>query len=176
MKSDVITITNQGSGFEQALLETQKAAEYKGFSAKEALHLQLLTEEMLSMVEIVAGEVKASFWLECEGKKADLHLTTNTVLDKQKRAQLISASTSRKNEAANSFLGRIRDAFEEAMADEGGSYQMPYDLSVDIIGRDIADTEYDRYECSVLRRLADDVKVSIRGNVVDMTVSKTFAD
>lgn len=36
-------------------------------------------------------------------------------------------------------------------------------------------TEYDGYERSVLRKLADDIKVAIRGGVVDMTVVKKLA-
>ena len=34
--------------------------------------------------------------------------------------------------------------------------------------------EWDRYEQSVLQKLADEVKISIRGNEVKMTVSKSF--
>ena len=96
------------------------------------------------------------------------------MLDKKKRAQLLEAATSRQNEAANSLLGKIRDAFERAMAAEESYDDIPYEVMPDIVGREIADTEWDEYECSILRRLADNVKVSIRGNVVDMTVSKNF--
>ena len=34
--------------------------------------------------------------------------------------------------------------------------------------------EWDGYERSILRRLADDVKIGIRGGMVEMTVSKRF--
>ena len=37
------------------------------------------------------------------------------------------------------------------------------------------DAEWDRYEESTLRKLADVIKVSIRGGAVDLTVSKKFA-
>lgn len=175
MKSDVITITNRGEGFEQALAETKKVAAYKGLTTKESLHLQLLTEEVLSTARIISGEMKASFWLECEDKSATLHMTTNTILDKKRRAQLIDASTTRKNEAANSFLGMIRDEIEQAMAADYEGDQIPSDVEMDIVGRQIEDTEWDEYECSILRKLADEVKVSIAGQKIDMTVKKDFA-
>ena len=111
MKSDVIAIDNKGTGFKEAVEATKKLAEFNGLSATDSLHLQLFTEEMLSMVRIVTGEVKASFWVDQEDKTYDLNLTTETVMDKDKRATLISASSSRKNEAAGSFLGMLRDAF-----------------------------------------------------------------
>ena len=175
MKSDVIVVTNRGDGFQQALEETRKVSAYKGLEGKDSLHLLLFTEEMLSMAGIIRTNINASFWIETEGKTVDLHLTTNTVLDAKKRAQLIDAATSRKNEAAKSLLGKIRDAFEQAMASEGQSSEPPYEVYSDIVGREIDSPEWDEYECSVLRKLADNVKVSIIGNTVDMTVTKTFA-
>ena len=177
MKSNVISITNRGDGFEKALQETRKVAAYEGLGEKETLHLVLFTEEMLSMAEIVGGDMtmNAYFWIETGGKTFDLHLTANTTLDKKKRAQLLDAATTRKNEAANSLLGKIRDAFEQAMSVEDIYNEVPYDVLTDIAGREIADPEWDEYECSILRKLADNVKVSIRGNVVDLTVRKTFA-
>jgi hypothetical protein len=42
----------------------------------------------------------------------------------------------------------------------------------DLANHEISDTEYDGYERSVLCRLADEIKVGIRGGMVDMTVLK----
>ena len=175
MKSDVISITNHGDGFEQALEETRKVSAYKGLGEKESLHLTLFTEEMLSIARIVAGDMTASFWIETEGDTFVLHMSTRSRLDKQMRAQLIETATSRRNEAANSFLGKIRDAFEQAMAAEHTYDEAPYDVMEDIAGREISDPEWDQFECSILRKLADTVRVSIRGDEVDMTVRKSFA-
>ena len=174
MKSDVISITNHGDGFERALEETRKVSAYRGLNQKDTLHMLLFTEEMLSMARIVSGDMAAHFWIETEGNNFDLHMTTNTTLDKKKRAQLLDAATSRQNEAANSFLGKIRDAFEQAMLSDEHYNDMPFEVMSDIVGREIDDPEWDEFECSILRKLADDVKVSIRGNVVDMTVRKNF--
>ncbi len=177
MKSDVILIDNQGNGFSEAVQQTKKVAEYRGISPKETMRLQLMAEEMLSMARSVTGEMQASFWIESEGHEFELHMTTKTVMDKEKRYLLLSSSTSRKNEAANSFLGRLRDAFEEAMtADADHEYfDLPVELQADLSGRSIENPEWDRYEQSVLLRLADNVKIGIRGGEVHMTVIKTFA-
>lgn len=178
MKSDVIQIDNRGNGFRSAVEQTKKVAEFRGLSHQDSLHLQLFTEEMLSMARSVTGEMKASFWIECEDRQFDLHMTTKTVLDKEKRFLLISSATSRKNEAANSFLGKLRDAFEQAMASDADReyFDLPSDVQADIVGRYVEDPEWDRYEQSVLRKLADNVKIGIRGGEVHMTVSKKFAE
>ena len=111
MKSDIIRIDNQGSGFQDALAETAKAAQYRELNHKEALQLQLCTEEMLSLARSVTGELEATFWLESEGRHYELHLSTKTVMDREKRNHLLASASSRKNEAAGTFLGKLRDAW-----------------------------------------------------------------
>ena len=44
----------------------------------------------------------------------------------------------------------------------------------DLGNRAIADSEWDGYERSVLRKLADNIKVGIRGGLVDMTVVRNL--
>ena len=176
MKSDIIRIDNRGNGFEAAIAETKKVAAYRGLEGQASLRLQLITEEMLSLARSVTGEMQAFFWIEeMEGQYA-LHMTTKTIMDKEKRRQLISATSSRKNEAARSFLGHLRDAFEEAMMAEPDRSvnDLPMEIMSDVAYHSIEDPEWDGYERSVLRRLADDVKIGIRGGLVDMMVSKKF--
>ncbi len=175
MKSDIIMIDNRENGFHAALTETGKAAAFRELSHKETLQLQLCTEEMLSLVRSVTGEMTAAFWLESEGKSFALHLSTKTVMDAEKRKQLISSATSQKNEAANSFLGKLRDAFEAAMVAEPGS-DIPDEAMEDMVNRVIEIPEWDKYEQSILSRTADDVKIAIRGGTVEMTVSKSFGE
>ncbi len=177
MKSDVIKIDNGGKGFENALAETKKVAVYQELSGKDVLHLELITEEMLSLVRSVTGEMQASFWIETEGTRYDLHMTTKTVMDKEKRYLLLSSASSRKNEAAKSFLGFLRNAFEEAMAADVSheDQELPKEILNDLPQYPIDNPEWDGYERSVLRKVADNVKIAIRGGVVDMTVSKSFA-
>ena len=178
MKSDIIMISNQGPGFGDALDQAKKSAQFRDIGAKQSLQLQLLTEEMLSLARIVTGEMQASFWIESDGPSFELHMTTKTRMDREKREMLLSSSTSGKNEAAGSFLGKLRNAFETAMASDPSDqdYELPVELQADLAGREIdAPQEWDRYEQSVLFRLADQIKIGIRGGDVSMTVFKRFA-
>ena len=174
MRSDIVTIDNSGKGFENATAQAKKVAVYKGLEGMEAVQLQMLTEEMLSLAHSIAGEVKASFWIEFETAQADLHMTTNAVLDKEQRAELIATSTSRKNEAARSFLGMLRDKFEEAMASDAEHYELPNDILADLPFNTFESPDWDGYERSILRKLADDIRIGIQGTTVDITVSKRF--
>ncbi len=173
MKSDIIRIDNRGNGFQAALAETEKAAQYRQLSHKEALQLQLCTEELLSLCRSVTGELEATFWLESEEKQFKLHLSTRTVMDREKRNNLLASASSRKNEAARSFLGKLRDAFEEAMVSEVDN-SIPDSAVSDLVNRSIEIPEWDEYEQSILKKVADEVKIGIRGREVDMTVEKRF--
>ena len=173
MKSDIIRIDNQGSGFQDALAETAKAAQYRELNHKEALQLQLCTEEMLSLARSVTGELEATFWLESKGRHYELHLSTKTVMDREKRNHLLASASSRKNEAAGTFLGKLRDAFEEAMVSDV-DYSIPDIAMDDMVNRNIEIPEWDEYEQSILHRIADEVKIGIRGGTVDMSVFKCF--
>ena len=178
MKSNVIVIDNQGNGFDRTLAETKKVAAYEELSHKDSMHLQLCAEEMLSLLLSVTGELKASFWIETEGKKYRLHVSAKTILDKEKRAQLLESSTSGKNEAAKSFLGYLRNAFEAAItADPSSDSDLPDDVLDDLANHTIecTDAEWDKYEQSTLRRLANTITISIRGNNVDMAVETIFS-
>ena len=178
MVSDIIMIDNMGNGFDDALLETKKVCDYTGLHDKDAVRLQLISEELLSMARCITGEMHATFWIERDKSQYTLHLSTKTVMDREKRNLLLGAASSRKNEEAGSFLGFLRNMFEDAMT---GAPDHSDDLPDDAIG-DLAnhviqctDAEWDGYEQSTLRRLADTIKIGIRGDEVDMTVIKTFA-
>ena len=160
MKTDVISIDNREHGFQEALSQTLKAAAFRDLDHKQTMQLRLCTEEMLSLARSVTGELAATFWLESEGKDFELHLSTKTVMDAEKRKLLIDSATSRKNEAA-----MVSDA----------SADIPDEALDDLANHPIEIPEWDKYEQSILSRVADDVKIAIRGGVVDMTVSKSFA-
>ena len=148
-------------------------AECNALGREDSLRLQLFTEEMLNMIRTVAGDVKASFWIEREGSRYDLLLTANTVMNRRKRELLIASATSGENDASKGFLGRLRNAFEQAMVSDERSNRIYYKKAQELHA-DRSAEEWDRYEQSVLQKLADEVKISIRGDEVKMTVSKSF--
>ena len=174
MKSDVIKIDNSGNGFQDALIQTTKSAQFRNLSHKETLQLRLCAEEMLSLARSVTGEMQASFWVESTGKQFDMHLSTKTVMDREKRENLFASATTRKNEAATTFLGKLRDAFEQAMLSDV-TYSIPEDALDDLANHPIEIPEWDEYEQSILRKVADEVKIAIRGDMVDMTITKKYA-
>ncbi len=197
MISDIIAITSSGENLNAALDLYRKVAAYSDLSPKGALHLRLLAEEMLSMMRSITGEVSGKFWIEAEDGEYKLHLLVNAALTKEKREELLNASTSGKNEATRSFMGRIRDFFFRGMNDEIASYNtavlgagaaskgfMPvtdwewsllrYQDTLSALKEkepEAADA-WDELEKSVVSNVADNVKVSIKGFETEMTIIK----
>lgn len=192
MKSDVIYISNNGEHMEEALALPDKVAVYKELKHKDALHLRLLTEELLGMMRSITGERMGCFWIEDHDKLFRLHLQVDTPMDFDKEEKLLAASTSGKNEAAKGIMGRIRTFFDPI--DWGNA---PYSMSVsspmntntidpgftwsmnsyrDAVKEDMENHEegaaeaWDELEKSVVSNIADDVKVSIRGRKVEMVI------
>ncbi len=190
MKTDVIAITSDGGNMEAALAQIDKISEYKKLSPKNAMSLRLLTEETMAMMRAIAGNVNGEFWVEDQDTVYEIHLRVNTLIDEKQREQLLSASTSGKNEAARGFMGKIRSFFEPSSgvpvfsAGFTGAPQMygTYVWSMEDYrdqlrqyreqNQENHQEEWDELEKSVVAKMADNVKVSIRGRTVEMTIFK----
>jgi len=200
MKTDIIRVSSRGSRIETALQQADFVAGYKHLSPKSALHLRLLTEEMMGMIRSITGETEGEFWIEDQDDEFQLHLRVDTTMDSEKRERLLSASTSGKNESAKGFMGRLRNFFDlEADADVAaaagpmyaGIYQdastgamldyewslLRYEEGLNARGENdpIAREGWDELEQSVVAHVADDVKVSIRGRTVEMIILKKMS-
>ena len=197
MISDIISITSSGENLRTALDLSRRVAAYSDLSTKNALHLRLLAEEMLSMMRSITGEVKGRFWIEAEEDEYQLHLIVDSALTKEKRLQLLSTSTSGRNEATRSLMGRLRDFFFRSVDDEIAAYNTSLLAAGAANGgfKPVTDWEWsllryqntlsalkaqepeaadawDELEKSVVSNVADDVKVSVRGFETEMTITK----
>lgn len=59
MKSDIIMVTNEGTGIRESIEQAVSSAAYRGLNNKETLRLRLLSEEMLGMLREIAGKTEA---------------------------------------------------------------------------------------------------------------------
>jgi len=198
MKTDVILVSSKGNQIDEALSQVEKVTAYKGLTGKNALHLRLLAEEMMGMMRSITGEPEGEFWIEDKDNVFQLHLRVDTRLDSGKREQLLAASSTGKNESARGLMGRLRDFFDRGMDEDVASLSSPLmlsgmyehsstptmdwewtmmryeqELSSRVRNNDTQAREaWDELEKSVVAKVADDVKVSIRGRMVEMIIEK----
>ena len=197
MKTDSIIISSEGKQMELALEQAEKVAAYKGLTGKNALHLRLLTEEMMGLMRSIVGKTEGEFWIEDDGSVYQLHLKVNAFVDELTREQLLAVSSSGKNEAAKGLMGKLRDFFYYGAAPMGSPlllpemFESPTTATLDwewsmmqyedaLNARLARDDEgareaWDELEKSVVAKVADDVKVAIRGRTVELTILKKMA-
>ena len=190
MKSNVIKVSSREDRTDLVLDQAARVAFTQKLSHKSALHLRLLSEEMMCMMRAIAGDVDGEFWIENKGPSYELHLRCNIFMDDRRRQMLLSASSSGKNEAERGFMGKLRAFFEPTeglplfysfdadgtCSDMVWSMQSYQKMLRQYVGqnREGAEEAWDELEKSVVSRLADEVKVGIRGSEVEMTVFKNL--
>ncbi len=194
MKTDIIRIPAGTGGAEALLSLADRTAAFKQLPEAEASCLRLLAEEMLGMMRAVTGEPEAEAWIEDRDGVFEMHLRCDAALDEEKRQSLLSVSTGGVNEATRSLAGRILAFFEidgtEPMLREevpmnelADAYDGPAWSMEEYRGElctwrerdpEGARTAWDELEKTVIGRMADEVKVFIRGRTAEMTVFKKF--
>ena len=195
MESTVIEVTSKGGGIDEALSLTEKLGIESGIRKKSVIHLRLLAEELFGMLRSIAGDVSANYWIEYNGPDFELHLKSTVELTDKMRDQFISASTSGKNDASRGVMGKIKvmianfmfsakEALPYALINTSAAYHMgaasgetaamwSMSLYKDEVKESDAE-EWDELEKSIVANIADDVKVCILGDTVEIIINKTF--
>lgn len=192
MKTEQTTTIRGEKGVENALAMTEKLGVDYGLERKSVLHLRLLAEELFGMIRGIAGNIVSEYKISAEDKKFELHLKSEVEMTVEMRDKLISVSSSGKNAAATGFTGRIRVLIAEALLsmretapyaviNTASAYSpvwMMSDYKSDVMKN--ADTDktakqaWDELEKSVLAKIADDIKVGVVGNSVEIIIYKAF--
>ena len=198
MKSDVICVTNNGIGVGDARAEAEKVAAYLALGKKDALHLALLTEEMMGMMLALTGETEARFWIESEKSRVSLHLTATTSMNTETRQKLLAASSTGKNVAVKGIMGKIKDIFQRLVEPVNANPTPTIALSQGF-GADTTafsslgvclwslkqyknaintgarpQNDWDELEKSIVSKLADEIQIGIIDDKVEMIIFKSF--
>ena len=166
MKTDVISVFGGGNRAEAVLAQADKVVAYK----------------------------------EDHNGVYELHLQARTLLNSEKKEQLLAVSSTGKNESARGLMGRLRDFFDWGSDEDLAGFSSPllmpdmfehssspmldwewsmkrYETALSTMAgqNDAAREAWDELEKSVVKNMADDVKVSIRNGVVEMVILKKLA-
>lgn len=120
-RSGKLSIENTEDHVTEALAMTDAFLSRQKIDRKSAIHLRLLAEETLGMVRAFTGDYNADFWLEEDSGEYRIRLIVTTFMDKKKKKELLSLSTSGKNAAAKGIMGKIGDMIETGLLSSGNS-------------------------------------------------------
>ena len=196
MNSEMVTVITGEDCTEKVLSMVEGFA--NDIDKKAALRLRLMAEEMMILMRTITGEVEAKFWIENEGNKYALHISTNTIMYADKRKELMEVSSKKENAASRGVLGKIREVFELAllpkdertaresrvgmmgitdpsayMTSASETWSMKnYVSSVNSMSDDseFAQEAKNELERSIIANIAKEVLIAIKGDDVEMTV------
>ena len=191
MKSNVINVSKEQDNLNKILIETQKTAVYGELSSKQTLRMQLIAEELIGLLKELSGNFEGVFWVE----KQDLdfkfvtQIVINENMDKQTKRKFINVSTDKKNASTKSVMGKIRDVIENMLYPENAMFSsnfIAYQLETAVLLDDEwtlkrykdsqknSEESWDELEKSIIANLADDVSVAVKGNKVEIIITKNF--
>ena len=199
MKTEKIVVSSNGRGMTMALDEVEAFSRSMGFDERSSMRARLLAEETMSMVRAIVEDFEADFWMEStEECSCELHLLAVADMNFKKRQDLINTSTHKRNEASVGIMGKIKDFIEGSLFYLGsgsnrpvGDYHMVGCVSYEEIqlwsleqyrlclekdreeGADV-DALFDELEKSIVANIADDVRVSVQDNNIEMIIRKNF--
>lgn len=186
MKSLVREISREGASKLSALKEAETFAYHCTLTKKDAMHVRLLSEELLGMVGGILDVNSGKFWLENDGNKLELHLLAKGAVGDTARDLLLSSSKTGENVAHKGVTGKLRQAMDwmtaEAPMAGAASYmpmsgselhagiiispeQMEWSMKNYIEAEEHAEEKaksWDELERSVLGKLSDDIVVGVR--------------
>ena len=191
MRSDIIHVTNDGAGVQEALKQVERVAVYKDLPPKGALHLRLLAEEMLGLMCALTGEKEGDFWIDDEDREFRLHLKLPVRMNAEMRSKLLAVSSTGTNAAAKGVMGKLRDLLERMSEASNGEFAFSYAAGMytpgeaavvsglwslnrykDSIDSETQTEEWDELEKSVVAKVADEVQIAIQDSCAEMIIYK----
>lgn len=198
MKSDICKLDGDKADLSAIFTQIEKTAVYEGLDEKSTLQLRLLAEELVGMLPELLKCVSGEFWIESENKKFELHASLRADRDDLDfNEKVMSISKSGKNIAAKGIMGKIAAAalsmlhiyISPTVQASIDYFSMGTGTEYGVTGvwslgnyRDAAKKyvdngkpeAWDELEKSIVAKVADDVEVGIRGEKVDIIITKTF--
>ena len=84
-------------------------------SRRDAIQMKLLLEESAGMLKEMSADYEAVIWFERYEHECSLRVAAKTVMDSEKKANLIDISTDGRNAAAKGVMAKIADVIESGM-------------------------------------------------------------
>ncbi|MBQ9550848.1 MAG: hypothetical protein IJU87_08550 [Lachnospiraceae bacterium] len=116
MKNEKIMISSRDIDLSNALKDIDEHIAALNLGKKDSLHLRLIAEEILGMMNAMTGDYKAMLWFERNVVEASVNLTARTgSMDIDTKEGLISVSSTGKNASTKGFMAKIGDIIENGI-------------------------------------------------------------
>ena len=180
VRSSIVNVSSSGKGADEALAMTERLSTDSGLDKKDKLHLRLINEELIGLLQSLKGDVGAEYYLEVSGQDYELHLNAEVELTPEMKNKFI-ASWSKENTESKGFSGRLKEVIGSALISRKdpvlywsmGDYKEEIERKARFKDNGSSNA-MDELERSIIANLADDISIKIEGNRVEIVVYKKF--
>ncbi len=199
MRSNICKIEKGTKDLAAILKESERVAEYNGFTHKQTLQLRLLCEEIDGMLPNIIDDFDGEMWIDFDDGVCKITVSIRIPeFNIDKKEELIGIAKNKKNAAAVGIVGKIRNAIENFFLDEetmksmalsagDAEFSNGYYEGVDYaylwrleeyrstVKKETQTDAWDELEKSVIASASDDVIVGVKGKCAEIVIIKKFA-
>ena len=167
-RTDTLTLGGDIAESVRAVVEeASKFSEFHGLRSSEQSTVELLSEELISFMNALSGEMEGRFWIEGNRQKINIHLRSQLDMTPGKKSEVLNIARAGKNSVMLGLAGRLRDMIHSSMSDFGGvSFSLKKNNEL---------KKTDGLEKLLITKLSDDVMVSVMARKVEVVVVKKFS-
>ncbi len=107
-----IYINNENRSLDTMINKVDDCVEELELSGKDSIHARLLFEETVGMLKAMTQDFSALVWAEKYPGECAVKLIAKSKMNIEKKADLLEASSNKKNSLAKGFMGKISDIIE----------------------------------------------------------------
>lgn len=203
MVSNKFMVNSDADRIAAAQYATENFAWQIQLDKKDRLRLDLLVEETLGMVKTVLDDFYGQIWFSAEGKACEIHLEATAHMNANRKDELLSVSSTGKNAAKSGFMAKLGEMISGALHNAGKTmgtygqtmnYGIIYNPNMMSASSDLlpiwtlqtyrtdlsqdrssdAEEAWDELEKSIVAKLADDILVGVKGDRIELVISKVF--
>lgn len=198
-KSKVIAFNGSDESVKKAINEAERYAVSENLGNSMKLRLRLISEELLTLTRSIPRLKDGSFYIERDGIDYEICFDAAGKISKKTRDQLVEVSSSNTNDAYAGISGLFTKAIDSmvqmSINDKQGVNSVSMDTMEESIGKgdndykwsyniykekeqvasadfddELAEINEDEIGKSMLMKMSDDIRISVRTNHVSMRV------
>ena len=165
-RTNNVKIPEASNDISKVMEEVRHYVRRQRLDPREGSRVELLSEEAVGIVRDMSKDAILNFWIEGSGVVYRIHISFKPEFGSSGYKKLLNLSTSGKNEAVKNFGDKIKEIMALGMLaneERGRSYRWSIKEEPDK-GENIGE--------SLLTAVADDIRVSVTRNRVELVIEK----
>lgn len=171
VRSDTVKVSAGSDHIADAVETARQFAKKQRLDPKSCRQLELMSEEAIGIIGTIADSDNAKFWIEGSGLKYRIHLTFPASVGSDEYKKLLSLASSGKNEAVRTLSAKIWETMVTGLGSSGNDNMSKEEQFEWSLRND--EPHVEQIAESILVALADDIKVSVTKDNVNLLVVKS---